>query len=160
MYISSDPIGLAGNNPTLYGYVEDINTCLDIWGLDAFDIVPYGCKNQPNQNHHAILDVWASYNVDDYVSRASHNTTIELTKPQHDATKKVYSDWLEEKTGRRVGGKIDWTKISPQEIFNLSERMFDAARVPQSARDNYYREFNIYIYNMCKVTIYEILKNL
>ena len=33
MYISSDPIGLAGNNPTLYGYVQDINTWLDNYGL-------------------------------------------------------------------------------------------------------------------------------
>ena len=33
MYISSDPIGLSGNNPTLYGYVSDVNTWLDIWGL-------------------------------------------------------------------------------------------------------------------------------
>ena len=33
MYISSDPIGLAGNNPTLYGYVQDVNTWLDPWGL-------------------------------------------------------------------------------------------------------------------------------
>ncbi|MDE6755420.1 MAG: hypothetical protein K2J82_12545 [Muribaculaceae bacterium] len=33
MYISSDPIGLAGNNPTLYGYVSDVNTWLDVWGL-------------------------------------------------------------------------------------------------------------------------------
>ncbi|WP_284706161.1 GH-E family nuclease, partial [Parabacteroides sp. B2-S-102] len=33
MYISSDPIGLAGNNPTLYGYVQDVNTWLDIFGL-------------------------------------------------------------------------------------------------------------------------------
>ena len=33
MYISSDPIGLAGNNPTLYGYVSDVNTWLDLWGL-------------------------------------------------------------------------------------------------------------------------------
>ena len=33
MYISSDPIGLAGGNPTLYGYVSDVNTWLDIWGL-------------------------------------------------------------------------------------------------------------------------------
>ena len=29
-YISQDPIGLAGNNPTLYGYVNDINTHLDV----------------------------------------------------------------------------------------------------------------------------------
>ena len=34
MYISSDPIGLAGNNPTLYGYVLDVNTWLDVWGLN------------------------------------------------------------------------------------------------------------------------------
>lgn len=33
MYISSDPIGLAGNNPTLYGYVQDVNAWLDPWGL-------------------------------------------------------------------------------------------------------------------------------
>ncbi|WP_275955218.1 RHS repeat domain-containing protein, partial [Phocaeicola plebeius] len=33
MYISTDPIGLAGNNPTLYGYVSDINIGLDILGL-------------------------------------------------------------------------------------------------------------------------------
>lgn len=35
MYISSDPIGLAGNNPTLYGYVQDVNTWLDVFGLDC-----------------------------------------------------------------------------------------------------------------------------
>lgn len=36
MYISSDPIGLAGNNPTLYGYVKDVNVWLDICGLKCF----------------------------------------------------------------------------------------------------------------------------
>ncbi|MEJ5054701.1 DUF6531 domain-containing protein, partial [Sphingobacterium sp. MYb382] len=33
-YISKDPIGLAGNNPTLYGYVGDTNTWIDPFGLD------------------------------------------------------------------------------------------------------------------------------
>ncbi len=33
-YLNQDPIGLAGNNPTLYGYVKDVNTWLDIWGLE------------------------------------------------------------------------------------------------------------------------------
>jgi RHS repeat-associated protein len=32
-YISQDPIGLMGNNPTLYGYVEDTNSNLDVFGL-------------------------------------------------------------------------------------------------------------------------------
>ena len=35
MYISSDPIGLAGNNPTLYGYVSDPNIWIDVFGLDC-----------------------------------------------------------------------------------------------------------------------------
>ncbi len=34
-YISQDPIGLAGGNPTLYGYVFDSNTEVDIFGLDC-----------------------------------------------------------------------------------------------------------------------------
>ena len=32
MYISSDPIGLAGNNPTMYGYVKDVNIWIDEFG--------------------------------------------------------------------------------------------------------------------------------
>ena len=32
-YISQDSIRLAGNNPTLYGYVGDGNSNVDIWGL-------------------------------------------------------------------------------------------------------------------------------
>ena len=32
-YISQDPIGLGGNNPTLYGYVTDTNIWVDLFGL-------------------------------------------------------------------------------------------------------------------------------
>ena len=38
-YISQDPIRLAGNNPTLYGYVKDCNIWFDIFGLK--------CSNNP-----------------------------------------------------------------------------------------------------------------
>ncbi len=34
-YISQDPIGLEGNNPTLYGYVNDTNNWIDPLGLDC-----------------------------------------------------------------------------------------------------------------------------
>ena len=34
-YISQDPIGLAGGNPTLYGYVKDSNWWVDVFGLDC-----------------------------------------------------------------------------------------------------------------------------
>ncbi len=39
-YISQDPIGLLGNNPTLYGYVKDINFYLDFFGLDPIIVNP------------------------------------------------------------------------------------------------------------------------
>ena len=34
-YLSQDPIGLAGNNPTLYAYVSEPNMWLDPFGLDC-----------------------------------------------------------------------------------------------------------------------------
>ena len=34
-YISQDPIRLAGGNPTLYGYVGDNNTWIDVFGLSG-----------------------------------------------------------------------------------------------------------------------------
>ncbi|MCE9108274.1 hypothetical protein HUK48_11075 [Prevotella corporis] len=62
MYISSDPIGLAGNNPTLYGYVEDVNSYLDLFGLEkcalsASDMKKMGPapKNMYNPHRHHIV---------------------------------------------------------------------------------------------------------
>ena len=45
-YISQDPIGLAGGNPTLYGYVSDINTYLDVLGLTIIPTVTRGTNNE------------------------------------------------------------------------------------------------------------------
>ncbi|WP_262417724.1 hypothetical protein, partial [Bacillus sp. YC2] len=109
-----------------------------------YDVVNYRPSNSPLENHHGVMDVWAKHNVPDYVSRGSNTPTIALTKEQHNATKKVYRDWLFEKTGKRVGGKIDWKEISPREIQELAEKMFDAADIPQIARQQYYNAFNQY----------------
>jgi len=35
-YISQDPIGLAGGNPNIYGYVEDTNGWMDVFGLAGY----------------------------------------------------------------------------------------------------------------------------
>ena len=51
--ISQSPIKLAGGNPTLYRYVEDCNTQIDLLGLDTFGV---------NQ------DVYALYNEVDIVN--------------------------------------------------------------------------------------------
>jgi hypothetical protein len=112
------------------------------------DVVPYRPTHPGLENHHAVLDVWAKHNVPGYKSRASASTTVALTKAQHDATKVVYRDWLEARTGRRVGGKVNWKTVSSREILDLSERMFDAAGVPQAARSAYYSEYNSYLYGL------------
>jgi len=112
------------------------------------DVVPYRPTHPGFENHHGVLDVWSKHNVPGYKSRAAGSTTVALTKAEHDATKAVYRDWLEARTGRRVGGKVDWKTVSPREIFDLSERMFDAAGVSQAARNDYYSEFTGYLYGL------------
>ena len=46
-YISQDPIGMIGKNPTMYGYVSDVNSYIDYYGLlvDAIFTVEGGNKN-------------------------------------------------------------------------------------------------------------------
>lgn len=60
MYISADPIGLEGNNPTLYGYVQDTNTWIDWFGLHcskklANNLIANGTKRPPNTAAHHIV---------------------------------------------------------------------------------------------------------
>lgn len=62
-YISQDPIGLAGNNPTIYGYVFDTNFWIDFWGLEC----------QPRDKRGRFL----SKNVDDTMPGKDYETFIE-----------------------------------------------------------------------------------
>lgn len=64
LYLSQDPIGLAGGNPTIYGYVFDSNIQIDPLGLDTFGV---------NQ------DVYALYNKADIVN----GVPIERAKPYY-----------------------------------------------------------------------------
>lgn len=94
-----------------------------------------------------FYDVWMSRNVPSYGGvRPIKSPTIALSKANHDATKAIYRNWLEEVTGKQVGGKVNWANVSNREMFNLSERMFDSANVPANARNEYYRALNRYLY--------------
>lgn len=110
------------------------------------DVVPYRPSNSPLENHHGVMDVWAKHNVPNYVSRGGNTPTVALTKEQHDATKVVYRQWLYGKTGKKVGGKVDWQSVSPKEMQELTEKMFNAAKVPNSAIQEYNNAFNRYNY--------------
>jgi RHS repeat-associated protein len=52
-YLSQDPIGLAGNNPTLYGYVKDVNSWVDQLGLELVSVNP----NDINYSQRTVSEV-------------------------------------------------------------------------------------------------------
>jgi RHS repeat-associated protein len=113
-----------------------------------FDIVKYRPSSAGLENHHGVLDIWSAKNIPGYISRASGSITMALSAANHSATKAVYREWLFERTGKYVGGVVNWQQVGPREIFNLSERMFNAANVPAYARQAYYSAFNRYIYGL------------
>ncbi len=141
-------IAMAGLTVVGLGATDDIarlGTLTDE-AVEIFSVVPYRPSLPGVEQHHGVLDVWASANVPGYVSRGGSTPSVVLTATQHAATKQVYREWLFARTGRKVGGKVDWSNVSPQEIQALTDRMFDAADVPAKARQEYYRAFNEYIY--------------
>ena len=126
----------------------DVHPTLPPPAPKEYDIVPYKDKAPGFHNHHGVLDRWAASNIPGYHSRAPDSITVRLTRLQHDTTTAEYRRWLEERTGKQVGGRIDWNAISPREILELSERMFDAAGVPDVARADYYRAATQYFYQI------------
>jgi hypothetical protein len=115
-----------------------------------YEIVPYKDKAAGFHNHHGVVDVWAHYNVPGYVRRAANSTSIRLSVPHHEATFPVYNTWVKGKIGSGFGRSksVEWTTITAHEILELSERLFDAADVPASARQEYYRRFTDYVYRL------------
>jgi hypothetical protein len=111
-----------------------------------YEIVPYKDKAPGFHNHHGVLDVWAHHNISGYVRRGANSTTLRLSVPHHEGTFPVLNQWLKEKFGRGDLRGFDWTKVSPRDVVELSERQFDAAEVPHDVRLEYYREFTKYIY--------------
>jgi RHS repeat-associated protein len=53
VYLSQDLIGLAGNNPTLYGYVKDVNSWVDQLGLELITANP----NDINYSQRTVSEV-------------------------------------------------------------------------------------------------------
>jgi hypothetical protein len=113
-----------------------------------YEIVRYDEKAPGFHNHHGVLDVWQSHNIPGYQRRAPDSPTVRLTVTRHERTYAVYRAWLKSKTGKEVGGTVDWTKIDVREVLDLGEKMFDAADVPREAREEYYREATRYVYHL------------
>ena len=115
-YISQDPIGLAGNNPTLYGYVNDANAWINPFGLDLHHIIP----QQAYRQFKTIFD-----SIDGCVQNISKKAAdtsnlIDLDKPFHGNHPK-YNDYIRGK----VQGLIDADSLNLNEIRRLQEEMLE-----------------------------------
>jgi RHS repeat-associated protein len=82
-YISQDPIGLAGGNPTLYGYVHDPNSWIDQLGLECGKKVKIGDEIAPNSKVRRIKEgtngktIIIGRNMDDRVIPSAKNLGAE-----------------------------------------------------------------------------------
>ena len=105
LYISQDPIGLAGGNPTLYGYVSDSNSWVDEFGLKGdYHQIP---KIPGYQKHHIIpqstkhplldrlgFDVHQNKNIIQLPTDPSIDTTRTVHKGRHNS---VYDQMILER---------------------------------------------------------------
>ena len=112
-YISQDPIRLAGNNPTLYGYVKDPNCWTDIYG--------WACTHHasnPQQAHAAIKDKWG-HEMAPADMRELHNTVdrIKTRNPRYNEDGTVFknSHTISPDSQRlnTIGGYEEWTVKTP-----------------------------------------------
>ena len=104
-YISQDPIGLAGNNPTLYAFVEDANKWIDIWGL----LILYHAGNLQGN----IYLTKGRQNLDfNPMGKGGFYTTTDLSQAQK---------WAE-----RKGGSITVFNIPDEKLAALKIKQFDA----------------------------------
>lgn len=68
-----------------------------------------------------------------------------LARELHGAAHTVLRTWTKELTGG-ITKEIDWSKVSAREARDLAAKIFDAANVPQAARERYSQAFHECIY--------------
>ncbi|MFS1520354.1 RHS repeat-associated core domain-containing protein [Flavobacterium covae] len=114
-YISQDPIGLAGNNPTMYGYVHDSNKQVDPFGLDCKKI------NVGDSGHH-VPAVRKSKGRPFAVSRSDKTRPtfhFKGTDPGHDHWK------LHNAERKHIGPRQGDFKGTDQELMDAYKKAYE-----------------------------------
>jgi hypothetical protein len=69
--------------------------------------------------------------------------TVLMSDEAHDLTRGIFKRW-HTMMKNKMGGTMDWGKVSENEIRNLSEELFDAAEVPKGVRQEFWKQFEQY----------------
>lgn len=94
---------------------------------------------RPGQHsHHGVMSEWMRRAFPGY--NAKKAPAILMPDTNHHATYRVFNRWRAEMT-RKLGGTFEWSRISETDMRVLSEKMFDAAKVPAAVRQRYWKEF-------------------
>ncbi len=134
LYISQDPIGLAGNNPNFYAYVFNSNFEMDLFGLDLHHIIPQEVYKTFNNEFK---------NVKGYVQNVTKkamdkSNLIDLDKPFHGNHPK-YSDYV----NKSVKDLVDNNNLNLKSIRKLQDEMLghigDALKSGKNLND-YFKE--------------------
>jgi hypothetical protein len=73
-----------------------------------------------------------------------------LNAPNHNATRGIFNAWSTEIKNLQGMSKIDYSKITREDILKLAERQFEAADVPMVVRDEYYKLWENYLKTLTK----------
>jgi RHS repeat-associated protein len=114
-----------------------------ILGPRHHDVVRYGKRTPGFEKHHGVLDSWAAANIPGYVSYNPDAPAVVLNKEEHDATRAEFNRF-------RSAYEGNWKSISYADARALSERLFDAAEVPQKVRAKYYKAWDKYLDSLKK----------
>lgn len=91
---------------------------------------------RPGQHsHHGVMSAWMNARYPNYDPMRA--PAVLMPEQNHRATFGVYNTWRAEAKSH-MGGSFDWTRVSELQMKQLSEKMFDAAKVPTAARNEYW----------------------
>ena len=150
-YISQDPIGLTGGNPTLYGYVGEPNSWIDVLGLSKIPAqtlqmkweTHVGSKHTQAHIHHGFPEKFSDRfkNIADI---DVNNPKYHYNLPQNKHTKKPGVHTNSSRTGRNWNRT--WSGILDRvEKMNLSKseaKEFLEARLRELARKERISKYN------------------
>jgi hypothetical protein len=96
------------------------------------------------QSHHGVNSVWMEGNFSNYVPDDAPSVYM-LNHPNHNATRGVFNTWRADIVKLQATSKVDYSKISKEEILKLAEKQFDAAGVPKVVREEYFKLWEEYL---------------
>lgn len=95
---------------------------------------------RPGQHsHHGVMSAWMKATYPGYDFNLA--PAVLMPAANHRATYGVYATWRAE-ARQEMGGTFVWSKVPESSMRQLSEKMFDAANVPATTRQQYWDHFD------------------